>query len=383
MKLKHIIATLSLAAVMAVGVGAVAGGAHQEAKSAKADSVSGSLIAKFDNPATWATDGAKLSAYITDDTHNYWTVPQVMSSGKAMYKLDYTIDFTPTKLIFVRLNPAASEGSWGQKYNQTGDLGWNEATYIGDGWDNQSCSQWTLSALVRSNTVESFGTKQVLSTIGINADGNPEVSGVVSLAKDEEFKILSGDNVWVGYYGCPDAIDSCFSGGSKTSNSSELPNIKCEKAGSYEFFYDTEAKKVWLTRQDIVDADGWAEYFLNHVVCDETSATLPTGWSDAASAYAALSGDAKDYVYGADADEDGDNVARALARYEVAVARHSSLTKFVVDRNNNVRRAISIASVPTSLVSENSTAITIVVVVAMISVSAIAGYFLIRKRKEN
>ena len=367
----------------AVTLGVVANNNEQKVEQAVADTEpTGYLLAKLGNISKWSQSNAKLAACLTDDTTTYWTSLQTMSSNKNLYVFSYTINFTPTKLIWVRMDSAATSGNWDQKWNQTGDLSVNEATYLQDQWNptTAQCSQWTVSAQVRSNTVESFGTKATLKKLTINGSGNPEVAGVISLEENEEFKILSGDGVWSGYYGCPEAIDSCFEGGSKTARSDQNPNIKCLVAGEYDFYFDTETKRVWLSRQDIVDADGYASYFLNNVGCDATGATAPSGWSTCASTYANLSGAAKDYLCSVEADADGDNAARCVYWYDYALRAHPGLTAFMVDSSNNPRVASS--NQIGAKFSNNNVAI-IVVISSIILASATGAFIFLRKKKEQ
>ena len=379
---------LSTALVALFGVGAFAGVSSTEeskpAEVAEAANTSGSLIVKFASNHNWFQSGAKICAYITNDSSSVWTSLQTTSSSTLIYKFDYTVSFTPTKLIWVRMNPSETSGSWdsGKKWNQTGDLSWKEATFINNGWDNPSCSQWTVSAQVRSNQVAGFGTKTTLKTIGINSDGNPEVSGSVALVENEEFKMLAGDGVWSGYYGRPAALSTAISGGSTTERSDSNPNIKCLIAGTYDFYFDTETKRLWISRQDIVDADGWASYFLSNVGCDETGKTLPTGWTSCKTAYNNLSDDAKNYVYAGTADEGGDNLGRALARYDHAVKAHASLERFVKNSSGTIRSSGAIYISPISETLSSSTGTIAIIVITSVSLIAVGGYFLFKKKHQ-
>ena len=369
----------------AIAVGAVSLNTQTNNIEMAEAATSGSLIVKFASNHNWFQSNAKICAYLTNDSSSYWTSLQTTSSSKLLYKFDYSIGFTPTKLIWVRMNPSETSGSWdsGKKWNQTGDLPWKEATYINNGWDNPSYSQWTLSAQVRSSLVPSFGTKTTLSTIGLNGDNNPEVSGSVTLEKDEEFKMLAGDGVWSGYYGCPDALNNAFDGGSKTARSDQNPNIVCKIAGTYDFYFDTETKRVWLSRQDIVDADGYASYFLANVGCDATGATSPSGWSTVASAYSGLSNDAKDFLYAATGsiEEGADNIARCVYWYDYAVRVHSELTKFMVNRSGTPRASSNTIVFANN--SNNSAIILIVVIASSIAIISTGAFFLLRKKKHN
>lgn len=384
MKLKKLISGLLLSTALAAGVGVFAGSQYSDPKNVEAAGASGSLIVKFASGHNWFQSGAKVCAYITDNTNSYWTSLQTTSSTQLLYKFDYSVSFTPTKLIWVRMNPSETKGSWdtGKKWNQTGDLGWEEATFINNGWDNPTCSQWKVSADVRSNAVPSFGTKTTLSTIGINADGNPEVSGSVTLAENEEFKMLAGDGTWSGYYGRPAALSSAVTGGSQTEVSDKNPNIKCLIAGTYDFFFDTETKRLWISRQDIVDADGWASNFLTNVGCDASGKNLPSGWNTCKNSFNGLNDAAKDYIYAGTADVGGDNLGRALATYDHAVNAHPSLERFIKNSGGTPRSAAIDINPIAQVVSHSGSTIAIIVI-SSVSIAAIGGYFLFKKKKND
>ena len=377
---------LTTAFVVALGVG-IAVGAHHEQKALKVEAATTTsrLIAKLGNIGKWSENNAKLCAYLTDDTHTYWTSLQTLSSDKAMYAFEYAVTFTPTKLIWVRMDPAATAGNWGQKWNQTGDLALADATYLQDEWNPSAaqCNQWTVRGDVYTSS--SWATPKVsfnVSTVEIVNGNEPQVSGKVTLALNEEFKVANAaDGVWSGFYDCPSALDSAFSGGSKEQLDGS-GNIKCLIPGTYDFYFNTETKKIWISRQDIVDADGWASYFLDNVGCDSTGVNLPTGWNLCKTAYNNLSNDAKDYVYAGKADKDGDNLGRALARYEVAVKNHSSLEKFIKNSGGTVR-PVSANYGSANIESESNDSMILIIVIASISAISLATLLVIKKRKHQ
>ena len=389
MKKLSILKLFSLAAFAMSGAFALASvKGSEKAESVSAATVSGKLIAKLGNIGKWSQSSAKLTAYVYDSSHNAWLDLQTMSGDKEMYLFSYSLEFTPTNLIWVRMNPSESVGSWdtGKKWNQTGDLSFANATYLQDEWDpsTSQCSQWEVAADVKTSK-DSFANPKVtfdISSVEIVNGNEPQVSGKVTLEKNEEFKVVNrADDTWSGFYDCPDALDSAFSGGSKEQLEGS-GNIKCEIAGTYDFFFNTESKKIWISSQKIVDADGWASYFNSNVGCDDKGVSLPSGWSACATAYASLSNDAKDYVYGAEADASGDNLARALATYDYAVAHHPSLEKFIKNSSSAVRPSASISSeVFVSNTSESSNLIVIVSIVALISATSLVGLIVIKKRR--
>ena len=386
MKKSSVLKIISLAAfAMAGGLAVANAKSAKKAESASAGEItSGRLLCKFGGLSCWSVGGAKLCAYLTNDSSTYWTSLQSLNSEQMLYVFDYTIDFTPTKLIWVRMDPAATSGNWDQKWNQTSDLGWHDASYVPDGWDvSWDLSQWDLQADVRTS-LDTFANPKVTfddSSLILNSDNNPQLSGKVTLEKDEEFKVVNtADNTWSNFYGCPSALDSAFSGGNKYYNDNG-ENITCNIPGTYDFYFDTESKRIWISRDDIVEADGWAEYFNGTVGCDASGINSPSGWSDCASAYALLSDDTKDYIYSASADANGDNLGRALATYDYAVAHHTDLAKFIVNSKSNPRASLLL--VPSNNVSGNSSnnLIMIVAVVSLVSVSTLVGLIVIKKRR--
>ena len=121
-------------------------------------------------------------------------------------------------------------------------------------------------------------------------------------------------------------------------------------------------------------------------------------WATASSAYssnitnnASLSADEKAYAknlikyadaeYTDDTDDDYSYcLERAMATYEACIQKHG-LTGFMTD----VRSVSAGAKAsPLSLFSNgNTNTVAIIVIISMVSVTAIGGYFFLKKRKEN
>ena len=376
----------------AAGAFAVANGkSSKQAEVVKADPApvaSGKLVAKLGNIGKWSDQGAKLTAYLTDDTSSEWLPLQVMESSKPMYVFSYSVSFTPTKLIWVRMNPSETEGSWGEgkKWNQTGDLALHDATYLSDDWDPSAsnCSQWDLFADVKTSK-DGFTNPKVtfdVNSVEIMAGDQPQLSGKVTLEANEEFKVVNrADNVWSAFYDCPDALDSAFEGGSKEYQSPDLSNIVCKIPGTYDFYFNTETKKIWISNDAIVQADGWATYFNSNVGCDDDGVKLPTGWFLCATAYGALDPDTKDYIYSAKADKDGDNLARALSTYDYAVSHHSTLEKFIKSSTDVVRASLSLEVGHAFSANDSRNLIMIVSIVSLVSASTLVGLIVLKRRK--
>ena len=101
-----------------------------------------------------------------------------------------------------------------------------------------------------------------------------------------------------------------------------------------------------------------------------------------------LEGDDLNHAYalfaGADAVEGGDTLQDMLARYEYICAKYK-LDDFLNDVTDRPPVAKSPAVNPLSFIvnGNNTNTVAIIVIISMVSVTAIGGYFFLRKRKEN
>ena len=126
--------------------------------------------------------------------------------------------------------------------------------------------------------------------------------------------------------------------------------------------------------------------------CDDGGATenVASKWSSASSAFTtamnALGTDDrtvfKRLVANASAVEGGDSLQDMLARYDYIIAKYKLSNDFLHDGAD--RGAVQYARVtPLNIVVNNGNTVAIIVIVSMISITAIGGYFFLRKRKEN
>lgn len=126
--------------------------------------------------------------------------------------------------------------------------------------------------------------------------------------------------------------------------------------------------------------------------CDDGGATtnVESKWSSASSAFTtamnALGTDDKTVfkrlVANASAVEGGDRLQDMLARYDYIIAKYKLSNDFLHDGAD--RGAVQYARVtPFNIIGNNGNTVAIIVVISMISVTCIGGYFFLRKRKEN
>ena len=92
-------------------------------------------------------------------------------------------------------------------------------------------------------------------------------------------------------------------------------------------------------------------------------------------------------IANATANEAGDDLQKALRSYEWVYAKyHDSLTAGDFLNETSGRGAVSYSPLVNPLVNiigENTNTVAIIVIISMVSVTAIGGYFFLRKRKEN
>ena len=387
MKIKNVFITLGVAATMAFGAFVGLKATKWEIKEAKAETYSGSvIIQKNDNDALW--DGCNLVAKIFDGSNETWG-NVVQNTGHKYQEYSWSgLSFNPTKVIILRV-PTSWSSDWGNPfwdgeggiYARTGDVVLSTTDVVwmaGNATESSNWGTYTLDAVVKGGSSDSWSVATIetaLSHVKVNEDNKLEAYGEVELPANSYFKVVKTGNTWCGTYSAHPLIASNLS----NSGSGNIHNVA---AATYEIYFDYDACTVYITDPVHADADEWAQYFLTHVGCDENGVNLPSGWSACATEYGKLSGGAKDLIYGSDADENGSFIEKAVKRYDVAVANHPSLDKFIKNSSNVVRASSSITSLSTISENGNNVAI-IIVVVSTLSLVALGGFFFIKRRKES
>lgn len=399
MKIKHIVATFALAGVMAVG-GIAALNIHNEVKSASADAGhsialgnSGTIFLELGTD-TWKSSSSKIALYMFDNSvsKNAWGGFVTPNGTSRFVEYSYNLDFTPNQCIAFRFDPGVQTlGDWCWEndrgnsaiWSTTNDTNFKHVVALGNYYEN---SKWTVSngynldAVVKGGASDNWSDPTVdvtLSHAKVNSEDKIEVYDEVNLPANTYFKVVKGGVTWCGNYTAHASIAGYLSGGGEN-------NIHNTQGGKYEIYFKYNDAESYITSPVIAAADEWSQDFLDDVGCDKDGIALPTGWSTVAASYAILDGDVKDYIYNANAKEDGSYTEQAVARYDWAVARHPSLDKFIKNSSDVVRSSAMIVN-PTGEVSSisNSAAIAVVIAVTLISVTSIGTYVFLRKRKEN
>lgn len=340
---------------------------------------------------TWSDAAANYAVYFMDKTTypseigGWSTYTMGTAANVKLVNISYSLPFEPKEMTLVRYNSTYSQANWnsqkwptdGNKWGQTPDLSVNEVVRVGTTVeDGKNLAYLGYPKVVLWNPSASDVS---LGAVKLNGSNHAEYySTSVTLAANQQFKVqiapyAAGD--YYGNYSTHSSLTSDFSGGGSS-------NIVCKTAGTYAFYFDSTNNSTYITKVELAEADEWSQYFLNNVGCDATGRNVPSGWSSCATEYAKLSGAAKNIVYGATAKEDGSYVEKAVARYDVAVRNHPSLTRFIVNSGNTPRSAAINNNLIAQAVAHSGSTIA-VVAISSVSLAAIGGYFLFKKKKEN
>ena len=396
MKRSRIVFTSLLALTLGAGVFAGVSFGQNNAKEVAADigvnyGNSGKIFLQL-NTSEWKSSSSKIGLYMFNNSvsKSAWGGYVTPSGTSRFVEYSYNLDFTPAQCIAFRMAPdAPAMGSWCWEndrgsdyiYSTTNDTDFDNVVWLGNYYPS---SKWTesgaynLDAVVKGGASDDWSVatvNQQLTDVKVNGSDNLEVYGKITFTGSTYFKVVKGGSDWCGGYTAHSSISSNL----ETSASG---NIHVKSAATYEIYFDYDGETSYITDPVLAEVDEWSQYFLNNVHCDATSATLPSGWGVCATEYGKLSDDAKDLVYGASASGAG-YVNQAVARYDLAITRHPSLTKFIVNHSGTPRSA-AVITAPTIIESTNKTSsIITVVIVSVAALTAIGGYFFLRKRKED
>ena len=350
----------------------------------------GNVVVDLGNSG-WADVAANYAVMFMDKTTypseiDAWsTYLTGTKAGTYQISVPYDIPFEPKTMLIARYNSSYSQSSWNTNkwpsstyaWGQTDDIEFGTYVIVSNLNGTKNAAS-TYYPVIKGGT-STWTDKAILSEHKVNGSGHVEYfSTSVTLLKDEKFKSVvpsSMGDLYYGAYSTHSSLTSNFSGGGDS-------DITVLVGGTYALYFDSATRSLYITTVAIAQADEWAQYFLSNVGCDASGVNLPTGWSSCATEYAKLSGAAKDIVYGATGKEDGTYVERAVARYDVAVRNHSSLSRFIVDSGDRPRTSSYVN--PISIFNKvDSSAVIISAVVIGVTALAVGGYFLLRKKKEN
>ena len=129
---------------------------------------------------------------------------------------------------------------------------------------------------------------------------------------------------------------------------------------------------------DSVTAETFAQEFLDNMTCDATGATAPTfasgyTWADFQVTFSQLPSSVQQTLQNATANESGTIVEQAMARYDYVVAKYGY--------TNFINRTISNSANRMNTVVSVNNVVVITAVMALLSVTAFAAFYMLKKRK--
>lgn len=392
MKFRKLLGGGLLAAVLALG--GVAGLAtHSESKSVSAGIESG--VISIDMTGYWAeSNECKLAMYFFDDNagKNTWSDLFYFKTGTKYAELAYDIDFVPANMIAVRFSKDVTTADWNQgdnKWNQTQNLDYVKNGNIIITGHNYG----HVGTAYVSSDKSSWGNKANLSGKKINEAGHIEYySDNINFVDNEFFKIVRA-NDWYGdnFVELSPFVEDDFEINSEGSDD----NIKCLVGGTYSIYFDYEAKHIYINDPVAAAADAWAQQFLKGVTCDGDGSITKDEWSTLSGSYAVLDGDVKEVfekipLHGK--DEGGTYAEKAVCRYDYIIIKYgigASAPKHTdfMGRfgENGINKNVPTAQAPISVFGsmDNSTPIMLVVIISIVSLTAVGGYIFLKRRKED
>ena len=410
-KLFKILSTFAIAAAGAVAVGVGTKAPKVEAAEADIDvniGNSGKIFLQL-NTNEWKSSGSKIGLYMfnNDEGKNAWGNLVTPSGTSRFVEYSYNLDFTPKGCIAFRLDPGVqSIGTWCWENNRgntaiwstTNDIDFNNVVWLGNYY---SGSKWTesgsynIDAVVKGGSSDSWQTATVntrLTDVKVNSSDNLEVYGDVTLPANTYFKIVKGGSTWCGSYSAHSSISSNLS----NSGSGNIHNVA---AATYEFYFDYDGETTYITDPIKAAADEWSQTFMTGGCTTATTGTKAK-WGTHASSFAALVtkyGSSFTALFTSEPHVDHKDTAsgyigEAMQRYDYVLELYG-----VNDANTDelgyqdfIGR-VAANKVTPNLYSgltlnlfgnnDDNGLVVLIVVISIVSVSALAGLLFARKRK--
>ena len=228
-------------------------------------------------------------------------------------------------------------------------------------------NEWTISAVSGGYSIQGKSNKYIGRTTGSNG------MNVSDSAIANTLSFSSGDVTIAG------------------SGSGASYQLTFNTTGNRFRYYGSGTVQLYkLVESD--NADAYAQTFLGAITCDATGATAPTftikegstywSWSLLATEYDTLTAAEKEQFRTGVASESGSNIEKALAKYDYIVAKYGtgSYSNFM---NRTITPLSSSRILLNNVLGSNGGAVSVIVIVSLVSLTAIGGYFFTRKRKEQ
>ena len=228
------------------------------------------------------------------------------------------------------------------------------------------------------------------------SDGATYYSTSVSLTAGSVFKPVNlSDNVYYDYDSLESGSNS-VKGTHIVSDGTGNKNMKVVTTAVYEVYVKTGSGAVWMQLSSQSEAAHYAELFLSNISCTSNSVSFELdAWNKVGNAttsmeykFEQLTSGARNILSTAQADKDSDDpIKQCAARYDRILAKygygtasgqyHDFMGRTPARLNGSANLILP------SIGNNNSNTIAIIVIISLVSVTAIGGYFFIKRRQEN
>lgn len=171
-------------------------------------------------------------------------------------------------------------------------------------------------------------------------------------------------------------------------------SLNTDGSGRFRYYQSGTVKLYRLKESD--NADAFAQLFLGAFTCDSSGINKPTfawkeegvtrwSWSLLITEYNTLTSVEKEQFRLGVASETGTNIEKAIARYDYIVGKYfkTGIDTSFTDFMNRNPAAIGSSSIMLATVAKNSGTTIAIIAISAVSLAAIGGYFLFRKKKED
>ena len=345
----------------------------------------------------WENDGAKFGVYFfgANNKEAFSSFAVSVPNQKHIWIASYELDFTPTGMIGVRFQPTAPTPSWDYDTDQTQNLTFYRYGVIGiKNWKNDGWSDFLATVKIDGVTDEI-----VLDNYKRNDQNQSEhYNDYIDLVAGKEFVIKYHASEAEEYapkdFYSMDCLDILKVEGKEYFEIDETNHkIRVLKSGTYSFYFkaDVDNGQVFISKPEIAFADVWAKSFLEGTGKDTSCEKTKTNWGKHENEFKELPHGAKLFLLNVAHVDDPKVVFknyydRAIQRYDYVIFLYGTSTY-----NDYIGRVKAGKVTPRSTYnpiigafsSDNSTPIALVVIISVVSLTAVGGYIFLKRRKEN
>ena len=388
MKMKHLfaglVATLALGAATTAGVLASRKESTKPLEEANAlsalnlpDVASGKTRYFLDMRgfSDWYSSNATFKLHYWDGSNNVYT--KAVKGADQFWYADVTMPNNATGYKFVRFdssgNTTWNEGAWNTTFtnNYYRPSGWTAGTW------SRVYTDWTIY----SSTGGSWSDTFTFTDSKLDGDGLQYYSTTVSLTAGQKFKIRSATgNIWLGFnklgtYNNTSANEKGYLTGEGDGD------ITVTATAQYEIYVKPYDQSLWAQISSQEEAKAYAQDFIDNMTCSGAgSVTAAAGtWSTYSTRFTNnLTSGARSLLKEASANEGGSTLEQCAARYDEIIIKHGTTEypDFMDRKPGNASGSRTLNAIPATEAAVPAT----VAVVGMVSMTAVGGFFFLKKK---